>query len=87
MDNANQTISQIISGYLSRLDVEKGLSYNTILAYENDLLGFFDFLEKEENIKELVSIKRKNLSNYTKYLAKNEANPSTITRKLHFSTV
>ena len=82
MDKANQTISQIITDYLSRLKVEKGLSYNTILAYENDLKGFFDFLETEEQVKELDLIKRKDLSNYTRFLARKENAPSTITRKI-----
>ncbi len=82
MDKANQTISQIITDYLSQLKVEKGLSYNTILAYENDLKGFFDFLEVEEKIDDIDLIKRKNLSNYTRFLAKKEINPSTITRKI-----
>lgn len=82
MDKATLNITQIISDYLSRLKFEKGLSYNTILAYENDLIGFFDFLEIEENVNEINLIKRKNLSNYTRYLAKKEINPSTITRKI-----
>ncbi|MBQ8475752.1 tyrosine recombinase [bacterium] len=72
------TIEQLISEYVSYLEIEKGLSKNTILAYETDLMTFFDFLENTE----LSLISRKDFSNYTKFLARKELSPSTITRKL-----
>jgi len=34
---------QLISEYLTSLEVERGLSKNTILAYENDIVAFFDY--------------------------------------------
>ena len=76
-----QTISQNISDYLMYLEMERGLSQNTILAYQSDLIAFFDFLSKEKDII-LNDLKRKDFSSYTKYLARNEINPSTITRKI-----
>ena len=75
-------ILQLISNYLNYLEIERGLSKNTILAYENDLVGFFKFLENERQDIDIHDIKRKDFSNYTKYLAKNELNPSSITRKI-----
>ena len=77
MQNNCPDISQLISEYLTYLEIEKGLSKNTILAYQNDLVGFFNF-----NDKELNEIKRKDFSNFTKFLAKNDQSPTTITRKL-----
>ena len=71
-------VSQLISKYLSYLEIEKGLSKNTILAYQSDLVSFFDFLEDVD----LDEIKRKDFSSYSKHLARNNLNPSTITRKL-----
>jgi len=74
-------ISQLISDYLTYLEIEKGLSKNTILAYENDLLSLFNFFNEKE-ICNLDEIKRKDFSTYTKYLAKKEFTPSSITRKI-----
>ena len=78
---ATETISQHISDYLNYLEIEKGLSKNTILAYESDLVALFDYFF-EQQIEDLDNIKRKDFSSYTKFLAKNELNPSTITRKI-----
>lgn len=71
--------SQLISDYLNYLEIEKGLSKNTILAYQNDLSSFFDFLDDNITVNE---IKRKDFSSYTKFLARKELNPSSITRKI-----
>ncbi|MBR3604857.1 MAG: tyrosine recombinase [Candidatus Gastranaerophilales bacterium] len=80
-ENSTETISQHISDYLGYLEMERGLSKNTILAYENDLIALFDFLS-EQNIENLQEIKRKDFSAYTKHLARKEINPSSITRKI-----
>ena len=79
MSNIEGTISQHISDYLAYLELERGLSQNTILAYQSDLIAFFDYIEKDVELNEL---KRKDFSSYTKHLARNEINPSTITRKI-----
>lgn len=79
MSDIEGTISQYISDYLAYLELERGLSGNTILAYQSDLIAFFDYLGNDANPDEL---KRKDFSSYTKYLARNEINPSTITRKI-----
>lgn len=78
---ANETISQNISDYLSYLEMERGLSSNTILAYQSDLIAFFDYLCIQNDVN-LEDIKRRDFSQYTKFLAKNNINPSTITRKI-----
>ncbi len=71
-----------ISSYINFLEIEKGLSKNTILAYQNDLIAFFDYVSAEFNIENIEHIKRKELSFYIKYLARNELNPSSIMRKI-----
>ena len=71
-------IQQYISEYVNYLEIERGLSQNTISAYSNDLTSFFDFCP-ENNIEK---IGRKDISSYTKYLAKNEIAPSSIVRKI-----
>ena len=72
-------IIQLISEYLNWLEVERGLSRNTIDAYKNDLIGFFDYFQNIENLDE---IKRNNFSEYTMFLASNNISASSITRKI-----
>ena len=81
-DNSTfESTPQLISDYLSYLEMERGLSKNTIFAYENDLISLFNFLS-EQGMENLDSIKRRDLSSFTKYLAKKEISPTSITRKI-----
>jgi len=75
-------IIQLISNYLSYLEIERGLAKNTILAYQNDLAGFFEFLESENGNIEINDIKRKDFSNYIKFLYRKNLNPTSVTRKI-----
>jgi len=68
-----------VSNYLSYLEIERGLSANTIAAYKNDLFLFFEYFNKINNIEE---IKRTHLSEYIKHLGQTHSNPATITRKI-----
>ncbi len=77
-----ENISQLISSYLSYLEIERGLSKNTIEAYQSDLFAFFDFLSIQNHDVKLEEIKRRDFSSYTKYLARKEFSPSSITRKI-----
>ena len=81
-NNITEQINFNISNYLTYLEVEKGLSDNTIKAYQSDLVSFFDFLEANFEIKSLVEITRKHFSQYNKYLIKQEFNPASVVRKI-----
>lgn len=70
---------QLISDYIQNLELERGLSKNTLLAYENDIMEFFDFFKEIDNPNE---IKRSHFSKYTIYLANNGIKASSITRKI-----
>jgi integrase/recombinase XerD len=78
MENDIENIQQYISEYINYLEIERGLSKNTICAYSSDLISFFDFIEEND----LNLITRKDFSSYIKFLAKNEISPSSITRKI-----
>ena len=67
--------------YLSYLEIERGLSSNTILAYQNDIVAFINFLEGQ-NISESKNIVRNHFSIYTKNLMDENIKPSSITRKI-----
>ena len=81
MKNSLENSTQLIAKYLSFAKFEKGLSANTLLAYENDLVSFFEYINNE-NIEFIEEIKRKDISNFIRYIAKNNLQPSTITRKI-----
>ena len=85
MQNNQNDLLQVsnskISDYLTYLEIEKGLSKNTILAYQNDLSSFFEFLKREDKLC-FSEIRRKDFSSYTKFLARNNVSPSSITRKI-----
>ena len=49
---------QYLSEYLEFIEIEKGLSQNTVDAYRRDLSAFFDFLEKKYGINEVSEITR-----------------------------
>lgn len=70
---------QSISEYLSSIEVERGLSVNTIDAYRNDILEFFDYFNEIEDLSE---IKRSSFQRYILYLANKGDKPTSITRKI-----
>lgn len=72
-------IIQMVSDYLSYLEVEKGLSENTITAYKNDLFLFFEYFNK---ISSPENITRGHLSEYIQHLAKTGLSAVSITRKI-----
>lgn len=72
-------VMQFVSDYLSYLEVERGLSLNTVLAYKNDLFMFLEFFPKINSIED---ISRGNLSEYVKHMAKIGQSAATITRKI-----
>ncbi len=71
-----------ISEYLEYLYIERGLSQNTINAYEVDLKEFCDFLLKNYKIEENKDIKRQLISFFIKYLRDKNLKSSSIFRKI-----
>lgn len=70
--------SQIISEYLEYLEVEKGLSANTIEAYQRDLDYFIEFCGN----KSLKDIKRSLMNSYIRKLHDENYSPTSIMRKI-----
>lgn len=68
-----------LANYLEYLEVERGLSVNTIDAYRRDLTFLCDFfLENDLNALELIN--RNHISLYIKHLREKKYSPTTITR-------
>lgn len=69
---------QILSEYLDFLEIEKGLSQNTIDAYRCDLGDFFDYYSEVE----LDKIQRTQINTYVRNLHERDYSPTSITRKI-----
>ncbi len=70
-----------ISQYLEYLEIERGLSQNTILAYRSDLYSLSEFLVSNM-IEDVDSISRMHLNMYIKNLYDNKFTPRSITREI-----
>lgn len=67
---------EIISQYLEYLELEKGLSLNTIDAYRRDLYDFAD------NVEDLSDVSRNTINTYIRYLKERKFKPSSVNRKV-----
>ncbi|MEA3407382.1 MAG: site-specific tyrosine recombinase XerD [Chloroflexota bacterium] len=76
-------MQQQIKNFLHSLQVEKGYSDNTIVAYRNDLHQFLHFVEARTKVEEWKHVQKKHLSTYVDIL-KNEREyaSSTVARKV-----
>ena len=72
---------QFISEYLEYLEIEKGLSQNTLDAYRRDLTFFIDFCATR-SAAEISDIKRGDITSYIMKLKEENYNPASVTRKL-----
>lgn len=72
---------QVLSEYLEYLEVEKGLSQNTLDAYRRDLSAFIEFCASL-NVEELTQIQRTHLNAYILDLREKEYLPPSVMRKI-----
>ncbi|MBO6271149.1 tyrosine recombinase [bacterium] len=69
---------QLLSNYIDYIDIEKGLSKNTIDAYRRDIFDFITFINDED----ISVITRLHISSYIMDLRENGLSPSSISRKI-----
>ena len=69
---------QILSEYLDFLEIEKGLSQNTIDAYRRDSGDFFDYYAELE----IDKIQRTQINTYVRNLHEKEFSATSVTRKI-----
>lgn len=72
---------QILSEYLEYLEVEKGLSSNTIDAYRRDLTAFLEFCYSL-GTEELTKIERTQLNSFLLDLREKQYSPLSVMRKI-----
>ena len=67
---------QIIGEYLEYLELEKGLSQNTIDAYRRDLSDF------AQGVEDIHSIDRTTINSYDRTLRERKLAPTSVIRKI-----
>jgi integrase/recombinase XerD len=77
---ASTSNSQVLSGFLDYLRIEKGLAQLSIRAYSTDILQFAEFLEKGK--RHLLSAKRTDVREFLQQLFSNRVDGRSVGRKL-----
>ena len=72
---------QEIAQYVEYLQVERGLSKNTVDAYYRDLFLFCSFLE-ENGVSDFLTITKADINLYIKHLREKNIAPTSVTRKI-----
>lgn len=72
---------QVLSEYLEYLEIEKGLSQNTLDAYRRDLGAFLTFCEIQ-GAEEVTQIQRNHLNLYILDLREKKYSPQSVMRKI-----
>ena len=73
-------ISAAITSFLMHVKVEKGLSPNTVMAYQHDLMKFAEFAKKRKLA--LESVKRDDLVDFLASLYREKLESKTVARHL-----
>lgn len=73
--------TQILAEYLEYIEIEKGLSINTVDAYRRDLSAFLDFCETL-GAEDLTQIQRTHLSSYILDLREKKYKATSVMRKI-----
>lgn len=81
-----QAMKDRIQDFLKFLELEKGYSNNTIVAYQNDLSQFLDYIADEQtdenSLNSWAEADKDILSDYIDYLKQTDYSSSTVARKI-----
>ena len=80
MQNLNKEDANLRS-FLDHLYIEKGLSQNTVKAYEADISAFINWIKENTKLK-LKDIKEENINKYIAYLFELNLKSSSVNRKI-----
>lgn len=72
---------QLLSEYLEFIEIEKGLSDNTICAYRRDLVKFINYCHNI-GINNIFNISRNNINSYIMNMREENLAPYTVVRKM-----
>lgn len=74
----NCSVKQSIQNYINFLKFEKNFSNHTIIAYENDLMDFADFISE----KSISDINKNDIRSFLTFLSEKELQVKSIRRKI-----
>ena len=74
-------MDELLRNFIEYLQVERGLSNNTLEAYERDLRKFIKYQKEKDNIK-FAEIDKNFLAGYLYFLRKSQASPTSVARQL-----
>nr|WP_246462506.1 site-specific tyrosine recombinase XerD [Pelagicoccus albus] len=74
--------SEGVDGFLSYLDLEKGLSENTLAGYRSDLLQFTDFLRAKRSLGSWKQVTGSDASDWIYSLSEQDYSNASLCRKL-----
>ncbi|MFZ0815458.1 MAG: tyrosine recombinase [Candidatus Sulfotelmatobacter sp.] len=77
---ASQPNSDVVSGFLDYLRIEKGLAALSISAYTTDILQFSEFLEKQKRL--LLTARRTEVRDFLQQLFSHQVDGRSVGRKL-----
>lgn len=72
----------LLDDFSSYIGSEKGLSSNTLEAYQRDISSFFHFLEKKKNLASIEEVKEAHLVDFMDSLKSSDYASSSIARNL-----
>ena len=70
-----------LESFFNYLFVEKGLSHNTVIAYETDIIAFLFWSKKYKNLK-YIDLKETQVNEYITHLFKSGLKSSSVNRKI-----
>ena len=70
-----------LESFFNYLFVEKGLSHNTVIAYETDIIAFLFWSKKYKNLK-YIDLKEAQVNEYIAHLFKSGLKSSSVNRKI-----
>ena len=74
-------MDELLGGFIEYIQVEKGLSPNTLDAYKRDMVKYLVYL-KEKGITNIEQVDKDNLAVYIYHLHKNRESPATVARQI-----
>lgn len=71
---------EFIEQFIEMMVAERGIAHNSVISYQNDLLGFNKFLL--QNHLSALNVKTENVRIWIEHLAKSDISPRSINRKI-----
>ena len=80
--NISEKFASYIQRFIAHIDIERGLSKKTVVAYYSDLQDYISWLNNVRNIKNINAIKQLDIESYILALHKSGLGSRTIARRL-----